>query len=135
MGVLILVVFFSLRAESRVDIMLYPLALFPLASVMNKYDISVRWSTLYVVASLALSHFWYKLNVEGTEALIGLTTSREDQLKLMEFPIQRNSMHYGHWQCDEAYLFWGVLMLISLCVFYKLVKKIKESYETANQNS
>jgi len=112
--VLFLIIFFSLRAESRVSIMFLPFLFFPLFELINKFEIKKWVAYTYCIASLILSRFWFQINTNGIEQAF-LNPGEEGYIS---FPAQRYFMNFAHWQSHEIYLLFLIIGFTSSLLIY-----------------
>jgi hypothetical protein len=132
--IIVLGLLMSLNSESRHLLSFIPFLVFPLLKYLSdKKDnkLNLVFSIVFVAASLALSRFWYKINVPGIEkAFIDPYEKRIGSYQ--DFPAQRYFMAQGPWMSHQMYYLFGGIFLVFLacfCVYYfypdtKLNKKL-----------
>ncbi|GHU52912.1 hypothetical protein FACS189496_3730 [Bacilli bacterium] len=117
--VIILGLIMSLNTESRHLLSFVPFLILPFIEVINK-RFNVKFSIIFSIASLALSRFWFKINVEGIEEAFEDWTIGSYE----SFPAQRYFMAQGPWMSYSMYvLFLGVFVL-SFISGYLYLKKV-----------
>lgn len=90
---------FITEIETRKLISFYPVFMIPLMGVIEKKDFKNWVPIAFVAISLALSFFWWKINVPGIEESF---IARIDNYRA--FPAQRYFMFMGPWQCRMVYM-------------------------------
>lgn len=90
---------FVTEIETRKLISFYPVFMIPLMGVLDKKDFKNWVPIAFVAISLALSFFWWKINVSGIEESF---IARIDNYRA--FPAQRYFMFMGPWQCRMVYM-------------------------------
>jgi hypothetical protein len=109
----------SLNPESRHFITFVPFYIFPLIELVNK-SLNVKFAVAFAVASLALSRFWFKINVPGIEDAFAYGTRTSYEL----FPAQRYFMSYGPWMSYSMYfVFAGIFIASCACILFYLKRK------------
>lgn len=91
--------FFITEIETRKLISFYPMYMIPLMGILEKKNFRNWVPVVFVIISLILSFFWWKINVPGIE---------ESYITRIEnyraFPAQRYFMFMGPWQCRMVYM-------------------------------
>lgn len=90
---------FITEIETRKLISFYPVFMIPLMNVIEKKNFKNWVPLVFVVISLLLSFFWWKINVSGIEESF---IARVDNYRA--FPAQRYFMFMGPWQCRMVYM-------------------------------
>ncbi len=90
---------FITEIETRKLISFYPVFMIPLMDVIEKKNFKNWVPFAFVVISLILSFFWWKINVPGIEESF---VARIDNYRA--FPAQRYFMFMGPWQCRMVYM-------------------------------
>lgn len=120
----------SLNTESRHLISFIPFIIFPLLKLLSDREnskISLNFSIVFSFLSLALSRFWYKINVPGIEkAFIDPFENRIGSYQ--DFPAQRYFMAQGPWMSHEMYYIFLGIFVISLSVFILYFKHDRVKY-------
>lgn len=113
--------FFSIGSESRQLINYYPFLILLLVIVLNKYwKVSFMFTIIYGIICLALSHFWFKININD-HVLPDLFS----YFQSFEFPAQRYFMFQGPWVSDFIYYIHLAICIILFFMFWIVFKKTK----------
>ncbi len=90
---------FVTEIETRKLISFYPVFMIPLMGVIEKKNFKNWVPFAFVLTSLVLSFFWWRINVPGIEESF---IARIDNYRA--FPAQRYFMFMGPWQCRMVYM-------------------------------
>lgn len=116
--VVMLGLIFITEIETRKLISFYPVFLIPLMGLIDKKSFKNWVPFAFVVISLILSFFWWKINVPGImESFI----ARIDNYRA--FPAQRYFMFMGPWQCRMVYMITLAVEVVMGAVIIYLNKK------------
>jgi hypothetical protein len=110
------VMFFN--TESRHLLSFVPFLFFPAIEALKNY-FAIKSAIVFLVASLLLSRFWFKINVDGIEEAF-IFVSHNDYT---QFPAQRYFMSQGPWMSYPMYLVFSCLFVVSFIVIYLWIKK------------
>ena len=110
---------FSIRPEARVSIMFYVFPLMGLLMYLNTKQIRPYVATVCAGCMLAISRFWYHINVPGIEKAF----EWENYEHYVDFPAQRYFMSQGHWQSHALYAVWIAITIIVGVVLYIGMRK------------
>lgn len=114
-------IFFSIGSESRQLINYYPfLVLLVLVALNKKWNVSFIFSILFLIASIILSHFWYRIN-KGLSS----ETPLNDYIQQFKFPLQRYFMFQGPWVSDFRFKLHLAICAFLLLVLFVIFKKNK----------
>ena len=112
-------VLFSIRPEARVSIMYYIFPLMALLMYLDTKEIRPYAVGICAGSMMALSRFWYHINVPNMEKYLAWDMSDE----YISFPAQRFFMSQGHWQSHEMYAVWMTITIIVGVVLYAGIRK------------
>lgn len=106
--------FLSLTSESRVNIMYLPFLIVPVINYINLLNLRTWVPLIYAMFSLALSRFWFRLNVAGMDYFL----SWDNYENYVKFPAQRYFMSTGRWQSHEMYYYIMPFMILCMIFLY-----------------
>jgi hypothetical protein len=113
--VLGLIMFFN--TESRHLLSFIPFLFFPAVENIKKY-FTVKSAIVFSIASLFLSRFWFKINVEGIEEAFVFVSHND----YTQFPAQRYYMSHGPWMSYSMYLVFSFLFIVSFIIISLWIK-------------
>jgi len=114
--VLFIFLFFALDSESRHISAFVPLLLPSLANTLSHIRLSKKSLCALITLQLALSHFYYPINVSGIEKAF-------ENGDFFTFPAQRYFMNFGPWMNTESYLFWLATSILAAFFTIAILKR------------
>ena len=126
-GIIVLGLIMSLNTESRHLLSFIPFLFFPVLTVISESQIkkiNFSFSMFFMLSSIILSRFWYKINVPGIEK--AFIDPFENHIgSYVAFPAQRYFMAQGPWMSHQMYLLFLVIFIISIIVLFLYFEKSK----------
>ena len=109
--------FFATDSEARHILPQIPLALVPLASLLDKMNLNVKSVSALIVLQLVLSHFYLPINADGLAEAI--------ESNNFYTVAQRYFMSFGPWMSFHTYIVWAAISVFTAILVCQIIKKRK----------
>ena len=109
--------FFATDSEARHILPQIPLALVPLASLLDKMNLNVKSVSALIILQLVLSHFYLPINADGLAEAI--------ESNNFYTVAQRYFMSFGPWMSFHTYIVWAAISVFTAILVCQIIKKRK----------